>query len=102
MGAVGSTRTSPASGRRRPRMRRRTVDFPAPLEPSRTWVAPGSTARETSSRATRPPKRLVTWRRAIIARAAGPRRDDTGVVVRGEAGYAAGVIAARARREIGR
>src|SRR2546430_10755601 len=37
------------------------------------------------------PKRLVTWRRAIIARAAGLRRDDTGVVARGEASYAAGV-----------
>src|SRR5207245_9483420 len=91
MGAVGSTRTSPASGLRRPRMRRRTVDFPAPLEPSRTWVAPGSTVREKSSRATRPPKRLVTWRRAIIAREAGTRRDDTGIVARGEERYAPGV-----------
>src|SRR4029450_2995836 len=43
---VPSTSTSPPSGSTRPRMSRRTVDLPEPLEPSSTWTAPG--ARESA------------------------------------------------------
>src|SRR6266545_2767646 len=62
---VPSTRTSPRSGSTTPRMSRRTVDLPEPLEPRRTWTVPASTSMDTPSSATRSPKRLVTSRSAI-------------------------------------
>ena len=41
-------------------MSRSTVDLPDPLDPSRTWVVPGRTSRDTASRAGVAPKRFVT------------------------------------------
>src|SRR5215475_14589878 len=67
---VPSTRTLPASGMSRPRMRRSTVDLPEPLEPRSTCTVPAATSSDTSSRATRSPKRLVTPRSSITTRGA--------------------------------
>src|SRR5262250_213703 len=67
---VPSTRTSPASGMSRPRMSRSTVDLPEPLEPRSTCTVPAATSSDTSSRATRSPKRLVTPRSSITTRPA--------------------------------
>src|ERR1700751_5253228 len=52
--------TSPASGVSRPAMTRRSVDFPLPLGPSSAVSEPLSTSMETSSSATKSPKRFVT------------------------------------------
>src|SRR5215470_3694343 len=70
--AVPSTRTSPESGRTRPRMTRSTVDLPEPLDPRSTWTVPGSTLMDTPSRAIRSPNRLVTPLSSITIGAAGP------------------------------
>jgi hypothetical protein len=43
-------------------MIRISVDFPAPLSPTSPVICPASMSIETSSRATTPPKRLLTWR----------------------------------------
>jgi len=63
---------SPPSARSKPRISRRIVDFPDPLEPSRIRVAPGSIVSDTRSTTTRPLNDLVTSRKAIM-RAASPR-----------------------------
>src|SRR6187551_3934685 len=57
--------TLPSSGSSRPAITRRSVDLPLPLGPSRAVSEPPAIATETSSRATKSPKRFVTPRTAI-------------------------------------
>ncbi len=51
--------TRPAIGRCSPESTANSVDFPAPLGPTRPAMAPGLTARDTSESAVSPPKRTV-------------------------------------------
>src|SRR6266545_3227652 len=53
---------SPVSGPSSPAMIRRSVDLPDPLGPRSAVREPPSTSRETSSTATKSPKRLDTLR----------------------------------------
>src|ERR671924_386622 len=57
--------TSPSSGCSRPAITRSSVDLPLPLGPRRAVSDPPGIATETLSRATKLPKRFVTWRTAI-------------------------------------
>src|ERR687894_1523911 len=57
--------TSPWSGVSRPAMTRSRVDLPLPLGPSSAVRDPPPIPSETSSRATKSPKRFVTCRIAI-------------------------------------
>src|SRR5262245_26969274 len=74
---VPSTRTLPSSGVARPRISRRTVDLPDPLEPRRTWVWPAATSIDTPSSAPGSPNRFVTSRSAITL-ALSPGRSALG------------------------
>ena len=53
----------PSSGSCNPANMPTMVDFPAPFSPSRTWISPARTDKDTSSIATTPGKRLVAWTR---------------------------------------
>src|SRR6476646_1877047 len=66
--------TSPASGVSSPAMTRRRVDLPLPLGPSSAVREPLATSTDTSSSATKSPKRFVTLR-ASIAMSFLPRSD---------------------------
>src|SRR5438876_8447673 len=66
--------TSPASGVSSPAITRRSVDLPLPLGPSSAVREPISTSTDTSSSATKSPKRFVTLR-ASIAMSVLPRSD---------------------------
>src|SRR5688572_20899953 len=59
---------SPASGISRPAITRRSVDFPLPLGPRSAVNEPPAIASETSSRATKSPKRFDTRLTAIDIR----------------------------------
>src|SRR5262249_50377979 len=67
------TEISPLSGRSRPRISLRMVDFPEPLDPSKMRVVPRSTVNDTWSTATRAPNVLVTSRRASMVSRRPPR-----------------------------
>src|SRR3954451_17267499 len=58
-------KTSPASATSRPAMTRRSVDLPLPLGPRSAVSDPLATSTETSSSATKSPKRFVTLRASI-------------------------------------
>ena len=58
--------TVPASANSRPPMIRSSVDLPEPLGPSSAVSDPSGTSSETSSRATKSPKRLVTFETVIM------------------------------------
>src|SRR6185503_6475145 len=60
--------TLPSSGSSSPAITRRSVDFPLPLGPRSAVNEPPAIATETSSRAVKSPKRLVTRRTAIDTR----------------------------------
>src|SRR3954452_7685246 len=66
--------TSPTSGVSSPAITRSSVDLPLPLGPSSAVREPLATSTETSSSATKSPKRLVTLR-ASIATSFLPRLD---------------------------
>src|SRR5438067_8770745 len=51
----------PSSGDASPRIRANSVDFPAPLGPTRPTRSPRFTWSDASSKRTRPAKALVTW-----------------------------------------
>ena len=51
----GSQQIDPSAGRSKPLMERRSVVFPAPLEPIRVTISPRSMSRETSWSARMPP-----------------------------------------------
>src|SRR3954467_5670542 len=53
--------TCPSSGCSSPAMTRSSVDLPLPLGPRRAVSPPSGTSMETSSSATKSPKRLVTF-----------------------------------------
>src|SRR3954466_12077383 len=50
----GAEVTVPASGSSSPASRRRSVDLPAPLAPTRPTTSPGATTRSSSVNSTRP------------------------------------------------
>src|SRR5215475_9828729 len=54
-------RTVPVSGVSSPAMTRSRVDLPPPLGPSSAVSEPEGMSTETSSRARKSPKHLVTW-----------------------------------------
>src|SRR5689334_22278978 len=58
-------KTSPPSGTSSPAIRRNSVDLPLPLGPSSAVWDPLATSIETSSSATKSPKRFVTLRASI-------------------------------------
>src|SRR6266550_2579807 len=64
-----STRTSPWLGARMPPMIRLAVVLPAPLGPRSATISPGWTWNETSSSASVPSNRRVSWRTSITLRA---------------------------------
>src|SRR5690242_9000278 len=68
-------KTSPTSAASRPAITRRSVDLPLPLGPSSAVSDPLSTSTETSSSATKSPKRFVMLR-AVIAKAVLPAADE--------------------------
>src|SRR5690606_14434652 len=69
-----STCTSPRSGLSRPRMMRRTVDFPAPLAPRNTFRRPGRSVKLTSRSTTWSSNASQTFRNTTTGSSrAGPR-----------------------------
>src|SRR5690349_24947319 len=58
--------TVPSSAYSRPAMMRRRVDLPPPLGPSRAVRPPLGIETETSSRATKSPKRLLMWLTSML------------------------------------
>ena len=59
--SLPSKTTRPWSGRYRRVITLKAVVFPAPLGPIRPTISPSPTSNETSSSATMPPKRRVTF-----------------------------------------
>src|SRR6267142_1974354 len=59
--SMPNTVPEPDVGASRPQKRRMTVDLPAPLLPSRPKTSPAWTSKDTSSTATKSPKRFVRW-----------------------------------------
>src|SRR5690606_17986619 len=79
-----STSTRPASGCRKPAMRRSVVVLPQPEGPSRETISPGAMSSVRSSTIVRPPSTLVS-----------PASRSPGVVP-GSAAVAGGVVEVRA------
>src|SRR6185312_854197 len=76
--------TSPDVARVMPVTTSKNVVFPAPFGPAMPKTWPGWTDIDTSSTATRPPKRFVTesvWKRGSVTGSADPRGKGEGALV---------------------